>query len=104
MALESASSVRKAAIRFSPVAKKKLERMMSTTASATVPGPVRQSIAVKKTQPAVAMSSSRFFAACASAQAPTTGAVSRTARYDTDSAAVQAKVAQSALPATAATK
>jgi hypothetical protein len=72
--------VRKAAIRFSPVAKKKLETMISSTARITVPGPAKYSSAVKTTQPMVDNSSNFFFAAWASAQAPTTGAVSRTAR------------------------
>ena len=55
-------------------------------------------------QPSVVMASARFFAAWASAQAPINGAVMTIAAYDTDSAAVQANVAQAALPATTATK
>src|SRR5512147_304411 len=101
---ERASSGRNAAIRFSLVEKKKFDTITSATASATAPGAAKYSPAVNSTQPAVAARSSRFFAACASAQAPTSGALSSTARYDTESAAVHANVAHGALPATAPTK
>jgi len=80
MAFASASSGRNAAIRFSPVAKKKLETMTQAMVSASVCGEANTSSAVNTTQPAVAASSRRFFAACASAQAPTSGALSSTAR------------------------
>jgi hypothetical protein len=54
--------------------------MISAIAIAMLPGPAKTSAAVNSVQPAVAMSSRRFFAAWASAQAPSMGAVSRTAR------------------------
>ena len=50
------------------------------------------------------MRSSFLFAACASAHAPTNGALRSTARYETESAAVHANVAHGAFCATAATK
>ena len=81
-----------------------METIRKASASATAPGWAKQSSAVKSTQPAVESSSSFFFAACASAQAPTSGPLSSTAAYETESAAVHAKVAQDALPATPATK
>src|SRR2546421_2691371 len=50
------------------------------------------------------MESSRFLAACASAQAPRSGPVTRIAAYESDNAAVQANVAQGAFSATTETK
>ena len=78
--------------------------MIKTTVTASVSGPANQSSAVQVTQPTVLMARSFFFAACASAQAPMSGAVSMMRAYDTDSAAVQARVAQAALAATTDTK
>ena len=104
MARLFASSGRKAAIRFSPVPKKKFEAMTQTTATASVPGPVKYRAAVKTTQPMVVKASSRFLAARASAQAPTSGAVSTMRAYETASVAVHASVAHGARCATTATK
>ena len=78
--------------------------MISPTASATMPGCASASAAVASTQPAVVSISSRFFCACASAQAPIAGMSSITTALETPSASVQASVAQSALPAIPATK
>ena len=89
---------------FSPVPKKKLDTTSAITAIARSPGPASPSAAVPATQPIVLNSSTRFFAPWASAQAPMTGAVRTISAYDTDSAAVQAKVAHGARPATTATK
>ena len=91
-------------MRFSPHEKKKFDTMTNTIASTIAPGFAKYSPAVNSTQPAVATKSSFFFAACASAHAPTSGAVSSTARYETDRAAVHANVAHGAFSATAATK
>ena len=99
-----ASSGRYAAMRFSPVPKKKLDNTSATTASSIASGPAKYSSAVKPTQPSVVSQSSFFLPACASAQAPTSGAVSSTAAYDTDSASVHANVAHGASPATTETK
>ena len=89
---------------FSPVPKKRLEAATRTIASATSPGPTVASNAVNATQPAVVTASRRFFAACRSAHAPTSGAVRMIAAYDSDRVSVHAKVAQGRLPATAETK
>src|ERR1700694_3593793 len=98
------SSGRNAATRFSPIEYATLETMMKTTAHAIAPGPVHASAVVPAMQTTVEMASRRFFAACASAHAPSRGPMTITIAYEIDSAAVHAKVAQSALPATTATK
>src|SRR2546427_214081 len=62
-----ASWGKNAAIRFPPEPKQKLKNTSSTTAMASVPGPVNASKAVAITQPAVVRTSRRFFAARKSA-------------------------------------
>src|ERR1700674_5564965 len=78
--------------------------MMKITAQATAPGPAHASATVPAMQTTVEMASRRFFAACASAHAPSSGPMTITIAYETDSAAVHAKVPQSALPVTTETK
>jgi hypothetical protein len=70
-----ASSGRKAAIRFSPVPKKKFEIIRAVMAMARSPGPAKYSATVPAMQPTVVTASAFFFAACASAQVPMNGAV-----------------------------
>ena len=69
-----------------------------------MPGCASASAAVANTQPVVVSISRRFFCACASAQAPMAGISSITTALEMPSASVQARVAQSALPAIPATK
>ena len=56
-------SGRKAAIRFSPVAKVRFESTTRVMASQTSPGPVSASRAVPRIQPMVVTSRKRFLAA-----------------------------------------
>ena len=77
---------------------------MQMTAKATCPGPTKDKAAVLTTQAAVTIISSFFLAAWRSAHSPMAGMVSMTMAYDKLSAQVQAKVAHSALSATAPTK
>src|SRR5471032_2788841 len=78
--------------------------MMNTTAQAIAPGPVHASATVPAMQITVDQASTVFFAACAAAHAPRSGPITITIAYETESAAVHANVAHSALAATTATK
>ena len=69
-----------------------------------MPGPQPASAAVATTHSALLAHSSSRLRARRSAQAPINGALSTLAPYEIASAAVQASVAQVALPATTATK
>jgi hypothetical protein len=86
------------------VPKKKLLSTISATASHKSPGPAKPSAAVPSAQPSVARASSRFLAPCRSAQAPSPGALTTIKAYDSANAEVQARLAQSALPAITDTK
>ena len=77
---------------------------MSSMARATSPGPITASNAVEHTQAKVVAASRRFFAARRSAKAPSAGMANITSAYETESAAVQAKAAHGALPATTPAK
>ena len=99
-----AISGRNAAHRFSPMEYATLEITMNTTAHTTAPGPDHASATVPAMHTAVVMASRRFFAAWASAQAPSSGPMTITTRYEADSAAVHRNVAHAALPATTETK
>ena len=90
-----AISGRKAAIRFSPVPKKKLARITRKIASHKSPGPTKESSKVKNIQPIEVKNSRRFLAAQASAYIPIIGAVIIMRIYETASVAVQANVPQS---------
>jgi hypothetical protein len=63
---------------FSPVPKKTFDTTISANASARSPGPIADKSAVPSTQPDVVIASSFFLTACASAYAPTMGAVTMT--------------------------
>ena len=78
--------------------------MMQTKANKTSPGLTQNNAAVLATQATVTAIRSFFLAACRSAHAPMAGMVSITMAYEKLSAMVQAKVAHSALSATAPTK
>jgi hypothetical protein len=81
-----------------------LETITNATAHQIAPGPAPASAAVESTQITVNTARNFFFAARASAHAPTIGPSSITSAYETDNAAVHAKVAHGALPATTDTK
>ncbi len=77
---------------------------MKAVAQATVPARHQASATVPAMHTTVETASMPFLAACASAHAPSGGPITITTRYEAESAAVHAKVAQSELRATTETK